>query len=317
MTNWLLYAGSVLIWGSTWFAINFQLGEVAPQVSLVYRYAIASALLFAWCALRGRSLRFDLRTHGYFAGLGVLLFGINYLCTYHAQLYISSALNAVAFSALVWLNIINSRILLGTKVEWRTYAGALLGAAGIVTLFWPEVREISLTDRTLLGASFSLFGALTASFGNILSQRGQSRGVPVLEANAWGMFYGALLSTGIALVEGAPFTFERSFSYVASLLYLAVFGSIVAFWCYLTLIGRIGAHRAGYSVVMFPVVALCLSAAFEGLVIDTHIVAGVVLALAGNIVILTSSQRTAAKAQEPAAPAPPPVMAQRKERVPI
>src|SRR5678810_281718 len=74
----LLYAGSVLIWGSTWFAINFQLGEVSPQVSLVYRYAIAAAVLFAWCLIRRRSLRFDLASHAYFVGLGALLFCINY-----------------------------------------------------------------------------------------------------------------------------------------------------------------------------------------------------------------------------------------------
>ena len=304
MENLLLYAGSVLIWGSTWFAITFQLGEVAPQVSLVYRYAIASAVLFAWCLVRRRSLRFDLASHGYFLGLGALLFGINYYCTYHAQLYISSALNCIAFSSLVWLNILNSRWLLGTRVEWQTYLGAGIGVAGILVLFWPQVQELSLSDRTLLGASFSLAGALTASFGNILSQRGQKRGFPVLQSNAWGMLYGTVLLGLFALASGAPFTFERTVSYVVSLLYLAVFGSVIAFGCYLTLIGRIGAHRAGYSVVMFPVVALVLSALFEGLHIDANIVIGVGLALAGNVVILSVAGETKRRGGGKAALAP-------------
>lgn len=309
MGNVLLYAASVLIWGTTWFAINFQLGEVSPQVSLVYRYAIAAAFLFAWCIVRRRSLRFDLASHGYFVGFGVLLFGINYLCTYHAQLYISSALNAIAFSSLVWLNILNSRWLLGTQVEWRTYAGAALGALGIVVLFWPQVREMSLTDGTLLGASFSLVGALSASFGNILSQRGQSRGLPVLQSNAWGMAYGTLLSALVAVFRGEPFNFEASVPYVVSLLYLAIFGSVIAFGCYLTLVGRIGAHRAGYSVVMFPVVALCMSVLFEGLRVDANVLVGAGLALAGNFVILTagstpdrSPARTRGSAENPPAP---------------
>jgi len=287
--NVLLYAASVLIWGTTWFAINFQLGVVSPQVSLVYRYAIAAAVLFAWCLVRRKSLRFDLASHGYFVGFGFLLFGINYFCTYHAQLYISSALNAVAFSSLVWLNILNSRWLLGTRVEWRTYTGAALGALGIIVLFWPQVREISVTDRTLLGASFSLVGALSASFGNILSQRGQSRGLPVMQSNAWGMAYGTILSAIYAIVRGEAFNFEPTLPYVGSLLYLAIFGSVIAFWCYLTLIGRIGAHRAGYSVVMFPIVALCMSVLFEGLRIDANILVGAGLALAGNFVILTAA----------------------------
>jgi len=313
----LLYAGSVLIWGSTWFAINFQLGEVAPQVSLVYRYAIAAAVLFAWCLFRRRSLRFDLTSHAYFLGLGALLFCINYYCTYHAQLYISSALNCIAFSSLVWLNILNSRWLLGTRVEWQTYLGAGIGVAGIVVLFWPEVREVSLSDRTLLGASFSLVGAVTASFGNILSQRTQKRGLPVLQSNAWGMFYGTVLLGLFALVSGAPFTFERSVPYVVSLLYLAVFGSVIAFGCYLTLIGRIGAHRAGYAVVMFPVVALILSALFEGLHIDANIVVGVVLALAGNVVILTAAGRKAQSKPSASPPARPALDSGKKGRVAV
>ena len=309
MGNVLLYAASVLIWGTTWYAINFQLGEVSPQVSLVYRYAIAAAFLFAWCIARRKSLRFDLASHGYFVGYGVLLFGINYLCTYHAQIYISSALNAIAFSSLVWLNILNSRWLLGTRVEWRTYAGAALGALGIVVLFWPQVREVSLTDHTLLGASFSLIGALSASFGNILSQRGQSRGLPVLQSNAWGMAYGTALSAAFALVRGEAFTFEATVPYVASLFYLSIFGSVIAFGCYLTLVGRIGAHRAGYSVVMFPVVALCISSLFEGLQIDANILVGVGLALAGNFVILTVASgrgRSTSRTRESSEHAPPP-----------
>lgn len=317
MQNLLLYAGSVLIWGSTWFAINFQLGHVAPQVSLVYRYAIATAVLFAWCLLRRRPLRFDLASHGYFLGLGVLLFGFNYYCSYHAQLYISSALNAIAFSSLVWLNILNSRWLLGTRVEWHTYAGAAIGIVGIVILFWPQVRELSMSDRTLIGASYTLAGALTASFGNILSQRAQSGGLPVLQSNAWGMLYGTGFLALFALFSGTPFTFERTMPYVVSLLYLALFGSVIAFGCYLTLIGRIGAHRAGYSVVMFPVVALCLSAMFEGLVIDRHIVLGVVLALAGNFVILTAAARKAPGKPDAPAQARPVMASDKKGRVAV
>jgi len=159
-----------------------------------------------------------------------------------------------------------------------------------------------MSDRTLIGASYTLAGALTASFGNILSQRGQSRGLPVLQSNAWGMFYGTCLLGLFALVSGTPFTFERTTPYVVSLIYLALFGSVIAFGCYLTLIGRIGAHRAGYSVVMFPVVALCLSARYENLVIDSHIVLGVALALAGNVVVLTAPGRKAPGAPAPAHP---------------
>ena len=286
MSNFWLYTAAVVIWGSTWLFINFQLGTVAPEVSVVYRYAIATALLMAIAALRGLRLRFSIREHGVFALLGLFLFSFNYIATYSAQVYIPSALNAVAFSAMVWMNILNSRLFFGTRIEPKVWFGASLGMAGIIVLFWPEVSVISLTDRTLIGAAFCLSGALLASFGNMISHRAQGRGLPVLQANAWGMFYGTLITFSVAWLKGLPFNFEYTFSYVSSLLYLAVFGSIVAFGCYLKLVGQIGPAKAGYAVVMFPVVAFLLSVLFEGLSVDLHIVVGVALVLLGNLVIL-------------------------------
>lgn len=286
MNNFALYAAAVLIWGSTWILINFQLGTVAPEVSVVYRYAIATVLLMAFALVRGLKLRFDLRDHFRFVLLGLLLFSFNYIATYSAQNYIPSALNAVAFSTMVWMNILNARLFFGTRIETRVWLGASLGMVGVTVLFWPEVSSISFSDKTLIGASFSLSGALLASFGNMVSTRAQGAGVPVLQANAWGMFYGTLITAAVAWRKGLPFNFEYTFSYISSLLYLAVFGSIVAFGAYLKLVGRIGPAKAGYAVVMFPVVAFVLSVLFEDLDIELHIVTGVVLVLMGNLVIL-------------------------------
>lgn len=286
MSNISLYVITVLAWGSTWLAINFQLGEIAPEISLVYRYLIAAGLLFSWCLLRGKPLGFRLHAHLRFAQMGVLLFGLNYIATYSAQQYISSALNATAFSTMVWMNIINARIFLGTRIEPRVYLGAALGMTGIVALFWPEVSQISLSDSTIYGSALCLSGALLASLGNIVSQKAQQQQLPILQTNAWGMFYGAMFTALVALGQGERFAFDTSLAYTSSLLYLAIFGSVIAFGCYLTLLGRIGAHRAGYAVVMFPVVALVLSIIFEGLRISPHILAGVALVLGGNAVIL-------------------------------
>jgi len=286
MTNLLLYVVAVLIWGSTWYAIEFQLGTVAIEVSLAYRFLLAAALMFAWCGLRGKSLRFDWSTHRYFFLLGCFLFGLNYLVAYSAQIYITSALNAIGFSTMVWMNIINARMFLGRRIEQRTYAGAILGIIGIIVLFWPEIQDVSWSDRIFIGAVFSLTGAYLASIGNIVSQSAQQKKIPVMQSNAWGMLYGGLLNVVVALAQGKPFTFDSSPGYVISLLFLAVFGSVIAFGCYLTLLGRIGVERAGYVVVMFPMVAVILSALFEGLELEFHIYLGVGLALAGNVVIL-------------------------------
>ncbi len=298
MNNTVLYGLTVLIWGSTWFAIEFQLGAIAPEVSLVYRYGAASLLLFAWSRFRGLQLRFALRDHAWFFLLGLLLFGVNYILAYRSQIYITSALAAIAFSSMVWMNIINARLFFGVKAGRGVLFGALLGAIGMFYLFAPQISEISFTDTVFFGSFLAVLGALVASFGNMVSQATQKAKLPVVQTNAWAMLYGALFTAVIALTNGHEFSFEWTVAYVGSLAYLTVFGSIVAFGAYLTLLGRIGAHKAGYAMVMFPVVALVLSTLFEGLEIDATIVFGTLFVLAGNLFVL-KTRRSGTKRPAP------------------
>ena len=293
MNNATLYALTVLIWGSTFFAIEFQLGVVPPEVSVVYRYSVAALLLFGWSYFRNLPLRFAVRHHAWFMLLGLLLFGLNYILTYTSQVHITSALAAIAFSTMVWLNIINSRIFFGVKSGRGVLFGALLGAAGMVFLFAPQISTVSFSDSVFFGSSLAVLGALSASFGNMVSQKIQKAAIPVVQMNAWGMFYGAVFMGVVALVNGRAFTFEWSAAYIGSLAYLTVFGSIVAFGAYLTLLGRIGANKAGYAMVMFPVVALLLSTLFEGLEITLTTVAGTLLVLAGNVFVLRTRKPAA------------------------
>ncbi len=291
MSNLVLYVITVLIWGSTWFAIEFQLGRVEPEVSIFYRYGAASILLFVWSRVRGLTLTFGLRQHGWFLLLGLLLFCVNYVLAYRAQIYITSALTAIAFSTIVWMNILNARVFFGVKSGINVLVGSLLGVFGILTLFAPQVGELNLSDTVFYGSLLAVLGALVASFGNMASQAAQKQQLPVMQSNAWGMFYGAIITAVIAIVEGHSFDFEWSVAYIGSLAYLSIFGSIVAFGAYLTLLGRIGAHKAGYAMVMFPVVALVLSALFEGLRIDSNVVIGTILVLTGNLFVLRAPVR--------------------------
>ena len=206
MSNAILYTVTVLIWGSTFFAIEFQLGVVEPEVSIFYRYATASLILFGWSALLGRKLRFDLRAHVWFVLLGFFLFGINYILTYRAQIHVTSALCAIAFSMMLWMNIINSRVFFGVRAGRRVLFGAAIGIAGIVTLFAPQIQEFAFTDAVFFGSVLAVLGALSASFGNMVSQKAQKLNLPVVQSNAWGMFYGALLTGTVAATEGHSFS---------------------------------------------------------------------------------------------------------------
>jgi drug/metabolite transporter (DMT)-like permease len=157
---------------------------------------------------------------------------------------------------------------------------------GLVLIFWPELSGFSLDNERALGLLFAAAGAVSASLGNITSARNQRHGLPVVQVNALGMAYGTLFMTLLVIVRAAPLRFELTHGYVLSLLYLAVFGSVIAFGSYLTLIGRIGPGRAGYATVLFPVIALILSTLFEGLRWDLVGGFGAALVVVGNVLAL-------------------------------
>ncbi len=291
MQGAVFYLLTVLIWGSTWFAIRFQLGTVDPSVSLVYRFGLAAVLLLIWCLVRGVSMRFTWREHCAMAAQGACLFSINYLLFYWCTGLITSGLVAIIFSTVIVMNIFNGALFLKKPVQGRVLLGAMLGLSGITLVFWHEIaasRAVSeaASHNVLIGLGIGLVATLFASLGNILSARNQASGIPVLQTNAYGMSYGALLMVVYAAVSGVPFVFEWTAAYVGSLLYLSVFGSIIAFGAYLTLVGRIGADKAAYATVLFPLVALAISSVFEDFTWTPIALTGVGLILIGNVLVV-------------------------------
>ena len=286
-----LFLTSAMIWGSTWLAIKFQLGVVAPEISLVYRFALAAALLALWCAATGRSLGFSLRQHRYLAALGVGMFGLNYLCVYWAEQYVTSGLVAVAFSTLTFMNPIGMRLSFGTPVAARLLVAALLGVVGVTLLFLPELALARQGGDVAWGIALALASAVIASAGNMIAMRNNSESLAVLPSTAWGMAYGALTAAIVATLRGVPWSFDASTAYVLSLLYLAVAGSVLAFGAYLTLLKRVGGGPAAFVSVLSPVIAMILSTLFEGYLWTWVAAVGVVLAVIGNYVALMPSRR--------------------------
>ncbi len=283
-----LYLATVLIWGSTWFAIKFQLGVVEPEVSLVYRFALASLMLLIFCLLTRRRLVFTPGQHGFIALQGLFLFSCNYLIFYWATGLLTSGIVALLFSTVILMNIINSAIFLRAPVRPQVVIGACIGIAGIATIFWSEVSSVEQSGDSWRGLWMCLLATFFASIGNILSARNQLNDIPVVQTNALGMAYGAIIMLVFALIGGANFDFENTLSYGLSLVYLSVFGSIFAFGSYLTLIGRIGTDKTAYAAVLFPVIALGLSTVFENYHWTLGAFGGFVLVLVGNYVVLRS-----------------------------
>lgn len=286
MNNLLLYFLTILIWGSTWLAIKFQLGDVDPMVSVAYRFALASALLIAYCRIASLKMSFSLKEHFFIALQGMLLFSLNYWLVYLSEVYLTSGLVAVIFSTIVFMNVVNGFIFLRSPVQLPMIIGAVIGISGIALIFWHEISSFELSDKSLYGLLLGFAAVFLSSLGNIASARNQKHSLPVIQTNACGMAYGTAIMFIFSILTGKTFSFSFSFSYISSLLYLAIFGSIAAFGFYLTLLGRIGANKAAYAIMVIPVVALGFSTFFEGYCWTVNAFIGLALVMTGNAMLL-------------------------------
>lgn len=286
MPTSLIYAIVVLIWGTTWFVIKFQLGIVAPEISLVYRFGLAALCVFFYAKVTGSPTRLSWRGHRFVALQGATLFCLNYWMTYLSTQYLTSGLVAVLFTSIIFFNIVNGRVIFGTPIERRVLVAAGAGVLGVALLFLPELRAALGNPTIAHGAVLALAATYVASLGNMAASRNTQAGLPVVTVNAYGMAYGALGLAAIAVLRGTPIAFDPHWPYVLSLLYLSLAGTSLAFGLYLALIKRIGASRAAYSSVLFPVVALIVSTLFEGYRWSAPAVIGLVVLIAGNAMAL-------------------------------
>lgn len=289
--DYTLYVITCFVWGTSWLGLRMQLGTVAPEISLIWRFLLAGIIVFAWAMLTHQRMKFTLRDHALFAAMGVFLFSTNFLFFYYGGLTISAGLLAVVFSLASIVNFLIGIIFFGQRPDARRLGGALLGAMGIGFLFWPEIGGTDFNREALLGLGLCVLGTLFFCTGNVLSARAQKSGLPILSTNAWGMAYGAVWMLVLVFLRDKSFAIETSVTYLGSLIWLAVFSSVIAFWSYLTLLGRIGGARASYATVIFPLIALASSTLFEGYVWTVYAVIGVALALFGNVLVLGGGKR--------------------------
>ncbi len=286
-----LYALTVIAWSLSWYAIEFQVGTVANEVNIVWRFAIATALMFGWVVMKRGRLRFAWVDQMRFMALGILMFSSNFLLFYYGAGYLVSGLLSVVFSLASVMNMMLGAIVMREKPSPRILLGGFTGFCGIALMFLPEIVGHDLGGGTLLGLAFCVAGTLSFCIGNVISAAGMRKGLPLVSMNAWGMFYGTLWSAILAFSMGRTFTVVPTLAYFGSLLFLAVVSTIMGFAAYLTLLGRIGAARAGYATVMFPIFALLVSTVLEDYRWTAFAIVGLVLVAVGNVLVVRGGRR--------------------------
>lgn len=286
MNNTLLFATCCLIWGSTWIAITYQVGNAPEMVAVAWRFTIASLCLGLYCLVRRLPMRLPVHIHIKMVAVGLFLYTLDYSLLYAAQAHIVSALLALMSSSIIYFNVVLRRVWLGQPIRLEVVIGATLGMAGIGLIFVPEFAKVTMDAALAMGLGIAMLSFFFASVGNVISERILHAGTPVIQMNFYAMSYGLVFLYTTALLLGQSFTLPALPSFYVALGYLGLVGSVLAFGAYMKLVRQMGADRAAYVVLVYPIVALAISTLFEGYTWSALSAIGVIIVLVGNAVAM-------------------------------
>lgn len=282
---------TAVIWGSTWIAIKYQLGDVPPSWSVTWRFTGGAIGMFAFAAFQRLPLVLDRRGLMVAAVMGCSVFSLNFQFIYRSEQYLTSGLVAVLFALLLVPNTVLARVFLGQRITRGFLLGTGIALVGIGLLMLHEYRlalaqNAAMGAKVIIGGLMVLTALLFASVGNVIQASPAARGQPVPTMLAWAMLIGAVVDGLIAWVLSGPPRFIWSLPYAGGVAYLAIIGTVVTFPMYNGLLRALGPGRAAYNGVLVPVVAMLISTAVEGYRWSLLAGAGSALAMIGLVVAL-------------------------------
>ncbi|GGF05435.1 DMT family transporter [Stappia taiwanensis] len=295
----LLFAATAILWGSSAIVTGQQAISGAPEVSVGYRMALVSLVMFGWSFATGRKVGLRWKDGPWVVLQGVLFFGLAFITFYHSTRLISSGIAALILSTSSLFAALVGWLFLSMPVTARMVAGIVCGVAGLAVIALPQLAVLTSNALTLAGVALALAAAACTGCGTVVAMRNQRAGIPIVVLIGWAALFGALFAFALALFGGMSFRVDMSAAYLAGLAYLALIASCVTFFMYFSLVQRIGAASASYTLALLPVVALLLSAAFENLIIDSYVLSGAAAVLLGNVLVLSDQQQRRVSAPAP------------------
>ncbi|HEX5644503.1 MAG TPA: DMT family transporter [Erythrobacter sp.] len=275
-----------LIWGSTWFVITTQIGEVPAYWSVTWRFAVATPAMFALALAMRHPLAMPRPAHMLALAMGLFQFCGNYVFVYMSELYLTSGIVALLIGMMIVPNAILGRVMLGQRITARFTIGSAIALAGIALLLLNEVQVAPLGGNVALGVVLALVAMVAASIANVIQAGETGRSVPLVTLLAWSMLYGTLIDGSVAWALAGPPVFPRDPVYWAGVAWLALAGSVVTFPLYYDLVRKLGAGRAAYNGILVVVIAMAISTLFEGYRWTPLAMAGGALATFGMVIAL-------------------------------
>lgn len=275
-----------LIWGSTWYVITGQIGQIPPSWAVTYRFALATPAMFALALAMRHSLRMPRAGHLLALALGLFQFGGNFNFVYRAEEHLTSGIVAVMFALLMVPNAIFGRALLGQPITRRFAIGSAVAIVGVVLLLVHEAQLARLGGNVPLGVALTVGGILSASIANVIQANETGRALPLPSLLAWSMLYGTGLDAAMAWALAGPPVVPANPGFWLGTAWLALAGSVVTFPLYYGIVRKIGAGRAAYNSVVVVVIAMLISTFVEGYAWSPLAAAGAMLGTIGMLIAL-------------------------------
>ena len=288
-----LYALLVLIWSSTWVAIKIGLEDAPALLGAGVRFALAGVVLLVIAAIQRRSLRTDWMLAGV---LAVAPFAFAYGLVYWGEQYVPSGLAAVLFGVLpLYTALLGAVLLPDEPLRAPLLVGVLIAIGGLALAFLESV-ELGAAEKAALGASALALSPLGAALGGI-AQKLRAAELDAVVLNGWGMLGGGILLLAASAISEDWGEFVWSAESVGSILYLALFGSAIAFVTLTVLLRQISAMAMSFLAMLLPFGALIFGATLYDESITARALAGAVLVAAGLLIAQWSRRQR----EEPAA----------------
>jgi drug/metabolite transporter (DMT)-like permease len=275
-----------IIWGSTWIFIKIGLDDLPPVTFAATRFLLATILLLPIVLIRG--FEFPKGREWYLIVFtGVLQFTFNYALLFWGEQFITSGLAAVLQTTIPAFGLVFARILVPTeRITPAKIFAVLLGGAGVAIVFKDQLQLNG--SNAFWGSVAVVVGALGAALASVLI-KAKGRGIHPASLTLCQMICGLipLLIYGFA-VEGNPLNFAWTRWAIFSVVYLAIVGSIMAFWLYYWLLGKMDVTKAMMISLVTPLIAVVVGAFTRGekLELQTLIGGALILASVAFIVFL-------------------------------
>lgn len=288
----LAFAAIYFSWGSTYLGILIAIRDIPPFLMAGCRFLCAGSILLLWClALKHPFPSLNSVAKISFSGFLMLFFGNG--AVVWVEQHLTSGLTSILVATVpLWFVLLDRHQWKFHLSNKRIVAGILIGFAGVLMLFADtETFNFSGNKIGIISFFVMISGSIIWAIGSLFTKYTSVEGSSAMKASFQMHTAGvALSSAGLITGEHHEFIIENvSMQAVIALLYLIIFGSVIAYMAYVWLLSVRPPSLVGTYALVNPGVAVFLGWLFASERISVQQIIALIIILAG--VVLVNFQR--------------------------